>query len=115
MGWIYGMNDSIDHSALFEKNVRQLRTYLAERVAIGVGGLGRVKRARHAFKEPLDRRLLKHVHQHAQRFSRLPRSVSQFVGTRQVKVPLGSRLHHVTHLFERTGLRVPWRLLFGSA
>jgi integrase len=34
MGWIYGMNDSIDYSALFEKNVRQLRTYLAERVPL---------------------------------------------------------------------------------
>lgn len=31
MGWICGMNDSIDYATLFEKNVRQLQTYLAER------------------------------------------------------------------------------------
>jgi len=32
LGWVYGMNDSIDFPALFEKNVRQLQTYLADRL-----------------------------------------------------------------------------------
>lgn len=34
LGWIYGMNDSIDYPALFEKNARQLQTYLADRLPL---------------------------------------------------------------------------------
>ena len=30
LGWVYGMNDSIDFAALFAKNVRQLQTYLSD-------------------------------------------------------------------------------------
>lgn len=34
LGWIYGMNDSVDFAALFEKNARQLQTYLADRLPL---------------------------------------------------------------------------------
>ena len=34
LGWIYGMNDSVDFAALFAKNVRQLQSYLGDRLPV---------------------------------------------------------------------------------
>lgn len=34
LGWIYGMNDSVDFAALFAKNVRQLQSYLDDRLPV---------------------------------------------------------------------------------
>lgn len=30
LGWVYGMNDSIDFAVLFAKNIRQLQTYFSD-------------------------------------------------------------------------------------
>ena len=34
LGWIYGMNDSVDFAALFAKNVRQLQSYLGDHLPV---------------------------------------------------------------------------------
>ena len=57
LGWVYGMNDSIDFSALFARNVRQLRSYLDDRLPLTEDRLF----ARRSYEE-----LLKNLNRRAQ-------------------------------------------------